>query len=105
MTSDNTKIDVLVREIDAVEGTKAWGTPQFLEKFVTLDTTSIVQSLTQFSSGISHTLSGVAAAMPGFSLDSLELTVELTGKGEVRLIAAASAELKGGIKLVFARTR
>jgi len=105
MASDNTKIDVLVREADDVEGTKAWGTPRVLEKFVTLDTTTIIERLSQFSSVISHNLSEVGAALPGFSLDSLELTVELTGKGEVRLIAAASAELKGGIKLVFARRR
>ena len=40
----------------------------------------------------------LASAM---SLDEIELSVELTSKGEVRLVASAAAEVKGGIKLVF----
>jgi hypothetical protein len=39
-----------------------------------------------------------------YDLDSIELTVELTAKGEVRLVGCVGTELKGGLKLSFRRT-
>jgi hypothetical protein len=90
------EIQVLVREMDIVEGAKTWGAPQIIEKCINLDTKIIIQNLNNFSSEISKVLPEVKSN-PGFSLHSLEFTVELTGKGEIRLVASASAELKSGI--------
>lgn len=42
-------------------------------------------------------------AVGDLSLDAVEVTVEVTAKGEVRLVGAAAAELKGGLKLCFKR--
>lgn len=44
------------------------------------------------------------AAVGDLTLDAVEVTVEVTAKGEVRLIGAASAEVKGGLKLQFKRS-
>ncbi|MCA2215449.1 Pepco domain-containing protein [Jidongwangia harbinensis] len=38
-----------------------------------------------------------------FELDEFEVILELTAKGEVRLIGSASTEVKGGVKLIFRR--
>lgn len=38
-----------------------------------------------------------------YELSEIELSIDVTSKGEVRLISSAGAEIKGGIKLVFSR--
>jgi hypothetical protein len=40
---------------------------------------------------------------PDYELTHIELLVETTAKGEIRFIGGASAEIKGGIKIVFER--
>jgi hypothetical protein len=105
MAGEDLPIDVWVRDVDVAEGAKAWGVSSIVDKLVSLDTKEMVNSLKEFSAAISASLSGTADRISDFALNSLEFTVELTAKGEVRLIAAASTELKGGIKLVFSRIK
>jgi hypothetical protein len=38
-----------------------------------------------------------------FELDTVEVTLDLTAKGQVRMIASVSSEIRGGLKLVFRR--
>jgi hypothetical protein len=38
-----------------------------------------------------------------FEMESVEVTLDLTAKGEVRMIASVSSEVRGGLKLVFRR--
>ncbi|KAM3096213.1 hypothetical protein ACKFKF_23180 [Phormidesmis sp. 146-12] len=45
----------------------------------------------------------VATAKPKMQLDEIELAIEITGSGEVKLIAGGKAEAKGAIKLKFKR--
>ncbi|KKK05084.1 hypothetical protein LQ51_15570 [Micromonospora sp. HK10] len=56
---------------------------------------------------VSGQLSEIFHAMrdqPGpFELDEFEVTLELTAKGEVRLIGSAGSEIRGGVKLLFRR--
>ena len=41
--------------------------------------------------------------MKDYDLHSIELAIDITAKGEVRLIGSLSTELTGGLKLVFIR--
>jgi hypothetical protein len=42
-------------------------------------------------------------AAGAFDLDAFEVTLDLTAKGEVRLIGSVSSEIHGGVKLTFRR--
>lgn len=44
-----------------------------------------------------------STAVDELELQSLQVQLEITAKGEVRLVGAASTEVKGGITLVFVR--
>lgn len=67
------------------------------------NTSHVTQSLSVFCEAFAAGIEGATNAMTKYELQTVELKVELNTKGEVRLIASASAELKGGIKLVFHR--
>jgi hypothetical protein len=59
------------------------------------------EKLGDFCDGIVTGLESINGRMSNYSLDAIEMHVELTSKGEVRLIAAAGAEVKGAFKLTF----
>jgi hypothetical protein len=46
-----------------------------------------------------------STAVDELELDSLTVQLEITTKGEIRLIGAASTEIKGGLILNFTRSR
>ena len=63
------------------------------------------KKLGQFSEALIDGLETVNDRTAQYALDAVELHVELTSKGEVRLIAAAGAEVRGAIKLTFRARR
>ncbi|MEV6303305.1 hypothetical protein AB0M02_28100 [Actinoplanes sp. NPDC051861] len=68
-----------------------------------LDTTRLAANLQNFCRDIAVAVDSAAVAVGQYELDSLELNVEVTAKGEIRLIGSASSEVKGGLKLCFRR--
>lgn len=62
---------------------------------------TISTSVSQFCEEFLTGLQSIEAHQGTFGLNSVEFGIELTLKGEVRLIAAASAETTGSIKLTF----
>jgi hypothetical protein len=44
-----------------------------------------------------------SAAAQELELTSVEVTVEVTASGELRLVGAVSSQIKGGLKLVFTK--
>jgi len=59
------------------------------------------EKLGDFCDAIVEGLEGVNGKASRYALDAVEMHVELTSRGEVRLIAAAGADVKGAIKLMF----
>lgn len=45
----------------------------------------------------------VTTTIDRYELQSFEVALEVTAKGEIRFIGSAASEVKGGLKLVFAR--
>ena len=45
----------------------------------------------------------VSAGVNQFELQQIDITVEVTAMGEVRMIGAVGAEVTGGLKLVFVK--
>jgi hypothetical protein len=64
---------------------------------------AVTKNLAAFSECFSAGISSATAAIANYELSTVELIIELNAKGEVRLIAAGSSEVKSGIKLVFTR--
>jgi hypothetical protein len=64
-------------------------------------TSQLSQTISQFCLSFSEGIEGAAKGLKDYRLETIEMNIELTAKGEVRLIASASSELKGGLKLVF----
>lgn len=59
--------------------------------------------LRHFCKRISDALTSAAETSSGFTLKSFEVTIEISARGEVRLIGSASSEVRGGVKLIFTR--
>ncbi|MER5543460.1 Pepco domain-containing protein [Streptomyces sp. NPDC001118] len=59
-----------------------------------------VADLCQYVGGV---FDQASTASDTLELTGLEVHVQVTGKGEVRLVGAASAEVNGGMKLIFQR--
>jgi hypothetical protein len=63
----------------------------------------LARSVTEVCRYVGTVFEDASTAVADLELRSLEVQLEVTSKGEVRLIGAASVEVKGGLKLVFAR--
>jgi len=59
------------------------------------------EKLGDFCDSVARGLDSINGRMSHYSLDAIEMHVELTPKGEVRLIAAAAAEVRGAFRLTF----
>ncbi|GGN81491.1 hypothetical protein GCM10011579_068120 [Streptomyces albiflavescens] len=59
-----------------------------------------VADLCQYVGGV---FDRASTASDTLELTGLEVHVQVTGKGEVRLVGATSAEVNGGMKLIFQR--
>ena len=63
----------------------------------------LASSLKDFCSTVGQAFQGVSTTISEFELDSFELALDITAKGEIRLVSSASTEIKGGVKLSFRR--
>lgn len=61
----------------------------------------LADNLARLGQSMSTALDRVQASYGDYDLESIELSAELTGTGEVRLIAASSVTAAGAIKLTF----
>jgi hypothetical protein len=59
------------------------------------------QTLGEFCSTFANGLDPVNRQSSNFKLDSVEMYIELTSNGEIRLVASAGTEVAGAIKLTF----
>ena len=62
-------------------------------------------NLRELCSQLGDVFDKVAPAIKTYSLDSFELAVDVTAKGEIKFIGSVGTDLKGGIKLVFKRSK
>jgi hypothetical protein len=59
------------------------------------------QKLGEFCDTFATGIDPVKSRAAHYMLDAIEMYVELTSKGEIRLVASANADVKGAIKLTF----
>jgi hypothetical protein len=97
-------ISLVYSEYETAEGSKAFGAiRRVVTRIGELDVVALRRNLDQLTDSIDELLQTRSQKLTTFNLSSLEITVDITAKGEVRLIGAVSGEVKGGLKLVFSR--
>src|SRR5215204_5714407 len=73
------------------------------DKVGTVSSEVLAKNLQSFCEEIGEAFDGVSTAVKNYRLDSVEITVQVSATGEVRMVGGASAELTGGLKLIFSR--
>lgn len=97
------EIELLGLDDSGIEGRKGFGhaDPDVLTGRVRLD--RLADNISDFCRQAGQLFATASAASSGLHLESMELSLALTAKGEVRLVGAVSGEVSGGITLVFKR--
>lgn len=74
---------------------------QTTRRVANLDLTQFTSNLQAFCRQVGSVFDGVTTAIHNFEINSFELTLDVTAKGEVRFIGSVGTEVKGGLKVVF----
>jgi hypothetical protein len=98
-------ITIIYREEPDHEGSKGFGSSfeEAVHKVGELSVSAVTENLKRLCGSIESVLKDIELTSIPYSLDEVELSVELTGTGEVRLIGSIGAQVQGGIKLKFKR--
>jgi hypothetical protein len=73
-------------------------------KIGAVDSSQLADNLSAVCAKLSHVFRAAQSATEGFELQSFEVAVEITAGAEVRLVGSVSAQVQGGVKLIFERT-
>ena len=107
MTADRNQdsITVLVDEPLDLQGARGFGATveEVVRRVGQLSVDTLADNLRALCTGMSAALKSIELPDLPYGLEEVELTVDLTASGEVRLVGSVGAELAGGIKLVFRR--
>jgi hypothetical protein len=76
---------------------------RLVDRIGTVSSNTLARNLESFCEQVGEAFDGVSAVVKNYQLDTVEITVEVSAKGEVRLVGSASTELRGGLKLIFSR--
>lgn len=106
-SEDESKIQIIYDEVEQQEGIKGplSTTKQMVKKIGRLDTEELASNLNSFCKQIGNIFEEVTTAVKNYELQSFELTVDVTAKGEIRFVGSVGGELKGELKLVFIRQK
>jgi hypothetical protein len=98
-------ITIVSSEFEHQTGEKGFfDAPQRLaDKVGTVSSDVLAKNLQSFCEEIGEAFDGVSTAVKNYQLDSVEITVQVSASGEVRMIGGASVQLTGGLKLTFSR--
>lgn len=90
---------------DSVDGEKGLfsAARQMPARLGVLDPDELSRNLSTVCARLAGAFRSAQEAADSFDLDAFEVTMELTAKGEVRLIGSVSSEIRGGLKLTFRR--
>lgn len=103
--AQSTSISIIYDEADDIDGTKGirGAFDRVVQKVGELDLATFKDRLHHLCSHLSEAVDSMSMPTNTYRLDSFEVTVDVTAKGEVRLVGSVGSEVKGGLKLVFKR--
>jgi hypothetical protein len=98
-------ITILSSEFDQQPGEKGFfdASRRMVDRVGTVSSDVLAENLQSFCEEIGEAFDGVSTVVKNYQLDSVEITVQVSASGEVRLVGGASTELTGGLKLIFSR--
>jgi hypothetical protein len=98
-------ITILSSEFEHQPGEKGFfdASRRLADKVGTVSSDVLAKNLQSFCEEIGEAFDGVSTVVKNYQMDSVEITVQVSASGEVRLIGGASTELTGGLKLIFSR--
>lgn len=108
--SDNieqSSILVIYEDLEEVEGTKGiFGSAlHAAQKIGVLNTEALTNNLKWFCNQMIGMFHGITTSVKNYELDKIEIVIEVTAKGEIKLVGGVSSDLKGGVKLVFQKSK
>jgi hypothetical protein len=103
-TASTSGITIVSSEFEHLPGEKTIFDPQRLaDKVGTVSSEVLAKNLQSFCEEIGEAFDGVSTVVKNYQLDTVEITVQVSATGEVRLVGGVSAQLTGGLKLIFSR--
>jgi len=70
-----------------------------------LNIEQFTNNLRELCSQMGQVFDKIAPAIRKYDLESFELAVDVTAKGDIKFIGSVGTELKGGIKLTFRKNK
>jgi hypothetical protein len=97
------ELSIVVTDDTDSEGGKGFfsNAENLLKKVEKVTPEKLQESMSNFVQTISKIFKEIQPIAAGTTLDKIEISVEMTAKGEIRLIASGGMETKGAIKLTF----
>ncbi len=105
-TAGNSGVVILYDEYEQEEGAKGiWDASiRTVKKMGVLDTSALAANLQELCKQMGQIFEGVTTAVKNYELKNVEIVVDITAKGEVKLLGSGvTGDMKGGIRLVFSR--
>ncbi len=98
-------ISIITLQQDVTEGEKGIFTQprEALAHVSSLATATLADNVSELCRHIGTVFRSASTAVSELELQSFQVQIEISARGEVRLIGAASAELTGGITLIFSK--
>ena len=107
MTEHQTNLPIEVVYIDLVDTEQEKGlfgdAARRITRVAHLDAEALAVGVQSVCSQLAEAFDGVSAAVRDYELEGFDVQLEITAKGEVRLVGSASTEVKGGVTLRFHR--
>lgn len=100
MSADNS-IEFVYEDRDVDPDGKVFGGTDPVLRIAEVSAERLADSVARLGETMDIVLDRVRTARGDYELESLEVSAELTGSGEVRLIAATSLAATGAIRLTF----
>jgi hypothetical protein len=97
---------VIYDDYELQQGAKnIWNTSiPTVRKLGVLDTAKLADNLKELCKHLGTVFDKVTTAVENYELQTVEVVIDITAKGEVKLLGSGvSGDMKGGIKLVFSR--
>jgi hypothetical protein len=101
--TNSTAISIIYDEQENLEGSKGLrdAYDSVVKRVGVLNVATFRERLSALCLELSDTVQAIDLPSTSYSLDSFEVAVDVTAKGEVRLVGSVGSEVKGGLKLVF----
>lgn len=98
-------VSIIYDENESNEGAKGLFSKsnQLTRKIGMLDTGTLAKNFNDFCLQMEFIFDNITASVRNYELQTVELSIDISAKGEVRFVGSISSELKGGVKLTFAR--